>query len=58
LALRRWFLQQGYRVAQVGTEHHSALFGMDFTFPMGHGSTVDAELSCFLELLDRITRRI
>jgi uncharacterized NAD-dependent epimerase/dehydratase family protein len=58
LSLRRWFLQQDYRVAQVGTEHHSALFGMDFVFPMGHGSTVDAEASCFPEFLDRVMRRI
>ncbi|MDA0335029.1 MAG: DUF1611 domain-containing protein [bacterium] len=58
LALRRRFLQQGYRIAQVGTEHHAALFGMDFVFPMGHGSTVAPDVSCYPELLDRVMRRI
>ena len=58
LALRQRFLRMGYRVAQIGTEHHCSLFGMDFAFPMGYGSTVEVETERFPELLDRVMRRI
>lgn len=36
LALRRELQSLGYKVGQVGTEHQSALFGFDFTFPNGY----------------------
>lgn len=58
LALRRGFLQLGYEIAQVGTEHHAALFGMDLAFPMGHGSTVEMETEAYPEFLDRVMRQI
>ncbi|MBQ37920.1 MAG: hypothetical protein CME04_16155, partial [Gemmatimonadaceae bacterium] len=58
LALRRRFIQMGYRVGQIGTEHHAALFGMDFAFPMGHGSTVDLAVDRYPEFVDRVMRRI
>lgn len=58
LALRRRLLQLGYRLAQIGTEHHSGLFGMDFVFPMGHGSTVEPDVTRYPELLDGVMRRL
>ncbi len=36
LALRQELIKEGYRVGQLGTEHQSALFGFDFTFPNGY----------------------
>ncbi|MBD3378719.1 DUF1611 domain-containing protein [candidate division KSB1 bacterium] len=36
LALRYELLREGYKVGQLGTEHQSALFGFDFTFPNGY----------------------
>ena len=38
LALRHRLIQKGYKVGQIGTEHHSRLFGMDAAFPMGYAS--------------------
>lgn len=58
LALRRRFTQLGYRVGQLGTEPHAELFGMDWAFPMGHGSTVDVDLAHYPEVLDRGLREI
>lgn len=40
LMLRRLFMNEGYKVAQIGTEPSSLLFGMDYVFPMGFHSTV------------------
>lgn len=40
LMLRRLFLNDGYSVAQIGTEPTSILFGMDYVYPMGYNSTV------------------
>ena len=36
LALRQGLQKIGYKVGQLGTEHQSALFGFDFTFPNGY----------------------
>jgi len=36
LALRRELQKLDYKVGQLGTEHQSALFGFDFTFPNGY----------------------
>ncbi len=36
LALRKELQKLGYTVGQLGTEHQSALFGFDFTFPNGY----------------------
>ena len=38
LALRQGLQKIGYKVGQLGTEHQSALFGFDFTFPNGYDS--------------------
>jgi uncharacterized NAD-dependent epimerase/dehydratase family protein len=58
LALRRSLLQEGYRVAQVGTEHHAELFGLDVSFPMGYGSQVDLALQHWPDYLDRRMRQM
>jgi uncharacterized NAD-dependent epimerase/dehydratase family protein len=38
LALRYKLQKRGYRIAQIGTEHQSGCFGIDFTFPSGYGA--------------------
>lgn len=40
LALRKIFLEKGYRVGQIGTEPSALLYGMDYVFPMGYRSSV------------------
>jgi uncharacterized NAD-dependent epimerase/dehydratase family protein len=37
LALRYELQKRGFRVGQIGTEHQSGCFGIDFTFPSGYG---------------------
>ncbi|NKB72394.1 MAG: S8 family serine peptidase [Candidatus Latescibacteria bacterium] len=58
LALRRHLINRGYKVGQVGTEHHSALFGMDLAFPMGYASNVLLPLQCYVPFLDYCMRQI
>ncbi len=58
LALRRLLVHQGYRIGQMGTEHHSALFGMDFAFPMGYASPLDLPLHLYVPYLDSKMRQI
>ena len=36
LSLRKQLQKMGYKVGQLGTEHQSALFDFDFTFPNGY----------------------
>jgi uncharacterized NAD-dependent epimerase/dehydratase family protein len=57
LALRRHVQREGYRLVQVGTEHHAGLFGMDAVFPMGYAPAVDAPLEALPRLVDRVVRR-
>lgn len=52
LALRRKLIENGYKVAQVGTEHHSELFGMDLAFPMGNASPLKLPLQVYVPYLD------
>lgn len=40
LALRKIFIEKGYKVGQIGTEPSSLLYGMDYVFPMGYNSSV------------------
>lgn len=40
LELRKRFIQEGYKVGQIGTEPNALLFGMDHVFPMGYNSAV------------------
>ncbi len=58
LILRRRLLQLGYTVGQIGTEHHSALFGMDLTFPMGYASNVLLPLQYYVPYLDYKLRQL
>ena len=58
LALRHRLLALGYRVGQIGTEHHSALFGMDCTFPMGYAASIEMPLNYYAAYLDAKIREI
>jgi len=58
LALRRKLLEMGYRVAQVGTEHHAGLFGMDLAFPMGYASPLELPLQVYVPYLDQKMKEI
>ncbi|MEW6753252.1 MAG: S8 family serine peptidase [Candidatus Latescibacterota bacterium] len=58
LALRRHLLRGGYRLGQVGTEPHAALFGMDLTFPMGYASPLEIPLQWYAPYLDARLRAL
>ena len=58
LALRSKLLEMGYRVAQVGTEHHAELFGMDLAFPMGYASPLELPLQVYVPYLDHKMKEI
>lgn len=58
LILRRRLLRLGYRVGQVGTEHHAALFGMDLAFPMGYASNVEIPLQYYVPYLGYKLRQL
>ncbi len=58
LALRRRLLERGYRVGQLGTEHHAALFGMDCAFPMGYAASIEMPLDYYAPYLDAKMRQI
>lgn len=58
LALRRRLKALGYRVGQLGTEHHSRLFGMDAAFPIGHASPARLPIRYHIPYLDFTMRRI
>lgn len=58
LTLRRRLLELGYQVGQIGTEHHSALFGMDCAFPMGYAASIEMPLDYYAPYLDAKMREI
>ena len=58
LALRRRLMELGYRVGQIGTEHHAALFGMDCAFPMGYAVSIEMPLDYYAPYLDAKMRQI
>ena len=58
LALRRRLIQKGYKVGQVGTEHHARLFGMDAAFPMGYASPLKLPFQHYIPYLDYKMREI
>ncbi|MDH7603800.1 MAG: S8 family serine peptidase [Melioribacter sp.] len=37
----------GYKVATISTEHQSELFGVNFTFPMGYGNSVNLPIDAY-----------
>ena len=58
LALRRRLIKKGYKVGQIGTEHHSRLFGMDAAFPMGYASPLKLPFQHYIPYLDYKMREI
>ena len=58
LALRRRLIQKGYKVGQLGTEHHARLFGMDADFPMGYASPLKLPFQHYIPYLDYKMREI
>ena len=56
--MRRRLLELGYRVGQLGTEHHAALFGMDCAFPMGYATSIEMPLDYYATYLDAKMREI
>jgi uncharacterized NAD-dependent epimerase/dehydratase family protein len=58
LCLRRWLKAVGYNVAQIGTEHHGALFGFDFSLPIGYGSEHSVQIPAdkYIPLLQAVMR--
>ena len=58
LALRRLLLEEGYKVGQIGTEHHAELFGMDLAFPMGYASPLKMSYQIYAPYLEAKMRQI
>ena len=58
LALRRALLKEGYRVGQIGTEHHARLFGLDLAFPMGYASPLSFPVEYYVPYLNSRARDI
>ena len=58
LVLRRLLLQMGYKVGQIGTEHHARLFGMDLAFPMGYASPLSISYQNYAPYLEAKMRQI
>ena len=58
LLLREGLQVQGLKVAQVGTEHQSRLFGMDDCFPCGHINNVTLSRYDWAEYFDLRYRQV
>ena len=58
LALRQRLMEAGYIVGQIGTEHHSELFGMDLAFPMGYASPLELPLQYYTPFVHLAMREI
>ncbi len=58
LALRSKLTKAGYKIGQIGTEHHAQLFGMDVAFPTGYASPVQFPLQLHIPYLDFKMREI
>lgn len=58
LALRYELMARGYRVAQLGTEPHSRLFGMDYAFPTGYHSSIRLPLAKWVTFLECVYLRL
>ncbi len=56
LALRYELQRLGFRVGQIGTEHQSGCFGIDFTLPSGYGAqrSLQIPLDFHIPLLRRV----
>ena len=58
LALRSKLIKEGYKVGQIGTEHHSQLFGMDVAFPTGYASPMQFPIQLHAPYLDFKMREV
>lgn len=58
LALRKKFLQAGYKVGQLGTEPNSPLFGMDETYPFGYAGIIDTDPWQMIENINYLMHKI
>ena len=58
LALRSKLIKAGYKVGQIGTEHHSQLFGMDVAFPTGYASPLQFPIQLHAPYLDFKMREV
>lgn len=58
LALRSKLIKEGYQVGQIGTEHHSQLFGMDVAFPTGYASPLQFPIQLHAPYLDFKMREV
>lgn len=57
LELRKRFVEEGYRVGQLGTEPHSELFGFDEVFPMGYNYNIElSDQECIPAINDKMHR--
>ncbi len=56
LSIRYELLNRGFKIAQIGTEHHSGLFGINYTFPIGYGmqTSVRIPFDLYIPYLRRI----
>ncbi len=56
LAIRYELQKRGYRVGQIGTEHHSGCFGIELTFPSGYGAAKSllTTMECHIPYLRRV----
>jgi uncharacterized NAD-dependent epimerase/dehydratase family protein len=53
LILRDHLQKRGFKVASFGSEHQSALFGMEDCFPIGHVNNVNIPIELWREYFDR-----
>lgn len=52
LQLRKRLLRDGYAIGQIGSEPESVLFGMDYVYPFGYRSMVQADSCQSIEYLN------
>ena len=58
VALRKQLRRMGYNVGQIGTEHQSELFGMDYAFPIGYASPLDLPLQFHAPFIEAKIREL
>ena len=58
LALRRRLLAMGYQIGQIGTEHQSELFGMDWSLPIGYAQPMELTVNYYAPLVDYKMRQL
>ncbi len=58
LVLKSKLIKEGYKVGQIGTEHHSQLFGMDVAFPTGYASPLQFPIQLHAPYLDFKMREV